>query len=125
MSARFGDTDSARRAFLRFLLASPLTGGLAGSAGLAALGSAWPAPSHAQLAVRRELDALSRAATLIASSDEALNVSDFEPVMQARVNAGHFAYMAQGADDSTFITPCRCAGTLRYVHTACLLVNNF
>ncbi len=28
-----------------------------------------------------------------------MNVWDFEPVMRTRVNAGHYAYMAQGADD--------------------------
>jgi 4-hydroxymandelate oxidase len=92
---------SGRRAFLKFLLASPLARGVAGPGAL--LGAAWPIESGAQLVVRRELDALSRAAETITSVDEALNVFDFEPAMQAQVNAGHFAYMAQGADDSSIL----------------------
>lgn len=98
-----GNNDSSRRAFLRFLLASPLMRGFAGAASVASLGAAWPLRSSAQLDVRRELDALSRADQIIGSSDEALNVFDFEPAMRAQVNAGHFAYMAQGADDSSIL----------------------
>jgi isopentenyl diphosphate isomerase/L-lactate dehydrogenase-like FMN-dependent dehydrogenase len=94
--------DFSRRAFLEYLLASPLARGVAGAA-FAATGAAWPLRSSAQLDVRRELDVLGRADEIIESADEALNVFDFEPAMRAEVNAGHFAYMAQGADDSTML----------------------
>jgi len=93
--------STGRREFLQYLLASPLARAAAGPAAL--LGAAWPHESTAQLDVRRELDVLSRAAQTIASADEALNVFDFEPAMRAQVNAGHFAYMAQGADDSSIL----------------------
>ena len=85
--------DHSRRQFLSFLAGSPLLYGLSGTllAGAAAAQT------------RSQTDAVLRGALefkdLIKSVDEALNVWDFEPVMRARVNAGHYAYMAQGADD--------------------------
>jgi len=103
MSARDRGTDNARRAFLQYVLASPLLQGLASTASLTTLAAGWPQRSLAQLGVRRELDAQGRAEGVIESIDEALNVFDFEPAMRARVNAGHFAYMAQGADDGTIL----------------------
>jgi isopentenyl diphosphate isomerase/L-lactate dehydrogenase-like FMN-dependent dehydrogenase len=36
---------------------------------------------------------------ILKSVDQALNVWDFEAAMRTRANAGHYAYMAQGADD--------------------------
>ncbi|HVY64461.1 MAG TPA: alpha-hydroxy acid oxidase [Gammaproteobacteria bacterium] len=85
--------DHSRRQFLSFLAGSPLLCGLGGSvlAGVAAAQT------------RSQDDAVLRGALefkdIIKSVDEALNVWDFEPAMRARVNAGHYAYMAQGADD--------------------------
>jgi 4-hydroxymandelate oxidase len=85
--------DRSRREFLRFLAGSPLLYGAGGTllAGVAAAQT------------RSENDAVLSGALLfkdvIKTVDEALNVFDFEPAMRARVNAAHYAYMAQGADD--------------------------
>jgi 4-hydroxymandelate oxidase len=103
MSARYRGTDTSRRAFLRYVLASPLSRGLAGPASVALGGALGWSRADAQLDVRRELDALSRAEGIIGSVDDAFNVFDFEPAMRSRVNAGHFAYMAQAADDGTIL----------------------
>jgi len=85
--------DQSRRQFLRFLAGSPLLPGLGG----ALLAGAATAQT------RYQNDAVLSGALqfkdLIERPDQALNVWDFEPVMRARVNAGHYAYMAQGADD--------------------------
>ena len=77
--------DDSRRSFLRFLAQSPLLYGLGGALTLERLGA-------------QELSAES--GLLINRLDEALNVFDFEAVMKSRIGAGHWAYMAQGADDS-------------------------
>ena len=85
--------DHSRRQFLTFLAGSPLLYGLSGTllAGAAAAQT------------RSETDAVLRGALefkdVIKSVDQALNVWDFEAAMRTRVNAGHYAYMAQGADD--------------------------
>jgi isopentenyl diphosphate isomerase/L-lactate dehydrogenase-like FMN-dependent dehydrogenase len=86
----------SRRQFLRYLSASPLLRGLATGAGIeAALGI------FADIAVAQP--ALGSPDRLIASVEEALNVFDFEPVLKANVNPGHYAYMAQGVDDSSML----------------------
>lgn len=103
MSARGSNAAASRRAFLRYVLASPFAQGLASTASLTAIGAGWISRAEAQLDVRRELDILSRSDEIIESVDQALNVFDFEPAMRARTDAGHFAYMAQGADDSTIL----------------------
>ncbi len=79
----------SRRNFLRFLAQSPLLYGLAGTLTTAAARAQDDAVLSGALAFK----------DVIKSVDEALNVWDFEPAMHARVNAGHYAYMAQGADD--------------------------
>jgi 4-hydroxymandelate oxidase len=83
----------SRRQFLRFLAGSPLLCGLGGTL-LARVAAAQ---------TRSEEDAVLSGALafkdVIKSVEEALNVWDFEAAMHARVNAGHYAYMAQGADD--------------------------
>lgn len=79
----------SRRNFLRFLAESPLLYGLGGTLASTA-------------AFAQDDSVLSGALDfkgLIASPDQALNVWDFEAVLRERVNAGHFAYMAQGSDD--------------------------
>lgn len=84
--------QASRRAFLQFLSASPLLRGVTAT-GIAAetlldtLGS----PVSAQ------------EAALIQSIDEAFNVFDFEPVLRANINPGHYAYMAQGVDDGSIL----------------------
>jgi len=86
--------DDSRRSFLRFLAQSPLLYGLGGALTLERLGA-------------QELSAES--GLLINRLDEALNVFDFEAVMKSRIGAGHWAYMAQGADDSGTIAANRAA----------------
>jgi isopentenyl diphosphate isomerase/L-lactate dehydrogenase-like FMN-dependent dehydrogenase len=79
----------SRRNFLRFLAESPLLYGLGGAlaAGLAR------AQDDAVLSGSLKWD------KLVTSPEQALNVWDFEAVFRERVNAGHYAYMAQGSDD--------------------------
>jgi isopentenyl diphosphate isomerase/L-lactate dehydrogenase-like FMN-dependent dehydrogenase len=85
--------EHSRRQFLSFLAGSPL---LYGSSGTLL--------AHAAAAqTRSQTDAVLRGALefkdVIKSVDQALNVWDFEAALRTRVNAGHYAYMAQGADD--------------------------
>ena len=86
-------TDS-RRSFLRFLAQSPLLYGLGSALALERLAAQ-------ELSVESGL--------LIRSIDEALNVFDFEAAMKSRIGEGHWAYMAQGADDSGTIAANRAA----------------
>ena len=84
------DQYASRRKFLQFLAASPL---LAAS-DLAALAA--EAPSRLpdpMMWAPRNLD------KLISTPKEAINVFDFEPVMQKNVPPAHFGYMASGIDD--------------------------
>ena len=82
----------SRRAFLQLLATSPLLRGLTAT-GLVA--EPW---------VAALLDpALAQTPALIRSVDEAFNVFDFEPVLRANVNPGHYAYMAQGVDDGSIL----------------------
>jgi isopentenyl diphosphate isomerase/L-lactate dehydrogenase-like FMN-dependent dehydrogenase len=87
------ERDRSRRQFLRFLAASPLLCGLSGAL----------LPGAAAGQTRSQDDAVLRGALdfndVIGSVDQALNVWDFEAVTRTRVNAGHYAYLAQGADD--------------------------
>jgi 4-hydroxymandelate oxidase len=85
-------SQASRRAFLRFLGTSPLLRALTTAGLLAdALIDAASNPATAQ------------AAALIQSVDEAFDVFDFEPVLRAKVNPGHYAYMAQGVDDGSIL----------------------
>src|SRR5207248_4518017 len=84
------DQAESRRAFLKFLAASPL---LAAS-DLAAWANESPSRlPDPMLWAPRNLD------KLISSPKEAINVFDFEPVMAKNVPPAHFGYMATGADD--------------------------
>src|SRR6266702_4044164 len=84
------DQVASRRRFLQFLAASPL---LAGS-DLAAWASENPSRLPDPMVwAPRTLD------KLISSPKEAINVFDFEPVMQKNVPPAHFGYMASGLDD--------------------------
>src|SRR5690606_7935220 len=79
----------SRRNFLRFLAESPLLCGLGG----ALAGAVARAQDDAVLSGALDFDGV------IASPAEAVNVWDFETAIRARLNAGHYAYIAQGADD--------------------------
>jgi isopentenyl diphosphate isomerase/L-lactate dehydrogenase-like FMN-dependent dehydrogenase len=84
------DQATSRRLFLKFLAASPL---LAAS-DLAVFAN--EAPSRLpdpMMWAPRTLD------KLISTPKEAINVFDFEPVMQKNVPPAHFGYMASGIDD--------------------------
>jgi 4-hydroxymandelate oxidase len=76
--------STARREFLRFLVASPY---------LAALGGA-----AAFLQQRASAQAVQTAADTMASPADALNVLDFEEAARRTVLPGHWAYMASGVD---------------------------
>jgi 4-hydroxymandelate oxidase len=80
----------SRREFLRFLAQSPLYAGV----GAALLGRTAGAQQN-DAVLSGSLDVTGT----IASPEQALNVFDFEPVLRERLNAGHYAYMAQGSDD--------------------------
>jgi 4-hydroxymandelate oxidase len=81
--------EGSRREFLRFLAQSPLLYGLAGTLGATTARAQDDAVLNGSLAFK----------DVIKSVDEALNVWDFEAAMRTHANAGHYAYMAQGADD--------------------------
>jgi len=79
------ETSMARRAFLRFLAASPYVASLGGvTAFLERRPLAGQAPTPADV---------------IASPAEALSVLDFEEAAHHKVLPGHWAYMASGVDD--------------------------
>src|SRR5687767_4696357 len=82
----------SRRKFLRFLAESPLLCGLGGLGG-----------TLAATAARAQDDSVLSGSLafsdVITSPAQALNVWDFENALRARLNPGHFAYMAQGSDD--------------------------
>ena len=79
----------SRRKFLRFLAESPLLYGLGGA--LAA--TAARAQDDAVLSGALDFDGV------ITSPSEAVNVWDFEAAIRKTLNAGHYAYIAQGSDD--------------------------
>jgi 4-hydroxymandelate oxidase len=79
----------SRREFLRFLAESPLAYGV----GASLLGGLAHAQDDSVLSGSLKFDGL------ITTSEQAINVWDFEAVLRNRLNPGHFAYMAQGSDD--------------------------
>jgi len=79
------DPDPSRRAFLRWLAGSPLLS----FAGL----QACTVGREERTASTRDLD------QLIRSSDDAINVFDFEAVARNNLPPAHFGYMATGVDD--------------------------
>jgi isopentenyl diphosphate isomerase/L-lactate dehydrogenase-like FMN-dependent dehydrogenase len=83
--------QTSRRAFLRFLAASPLFASLdlAGCTGRGSSAAAGPGKGT------RPPDP---APDLIASADEALDVFDFRAVAQHRLPPAHWGYMATGVD---------------------------
>src|SRR5438105_6801338 len=98
------DQAESRRAFLKFLAASPL---LAAS-DLAAWANENPSRlPDPMLWAPRNLD------KLISSPKEAINVFDFEPVMAKNVPPAHFGYMASGIDDEVTLRAHR-EGVLKY-----------
>ncbi len=84
------DQAASRRKFLQFLAASPFFA----ASDLAAFASEQPSRLPDPMVwAPRTLD------KLISSPKEAINVFDFEPVMQKNVPPAHFGYMASGLDD--------------------------
>ena len=79
----------SRRKFLRFLAESPLLYGLGG----AVAATAARAQDDAVLSGALDFDGV------ITSPSEAVNVWDFEAAIRKTLNAGHYAYIAQGSDD--------------------------
>ena len=80
------DGMTARREFLKFLLASPY---------VAALGGVGTFLERSVLA--------DDSAGVIASPADALSVLDFEDAARRVVQPGHWAYMASGVDDDRTI----------------------
>ena len=76
-------TRNSRRRFLQFLSQSPLLYGLGGALSLERLAA----------------QELSGQGVMVDRLEDALNVFDLEVVMKSRISPGHWAYMAQGADD--------------------------
>jgi 4-hydroxymandelate oxidase len=81
------DVSRSRRAFLRFLAASPYVASLGGVAAFLERSAPGAAAQSAPVA--------------IASPADALNVFDFEDAARLKVLPGHWAYMASGVDDDT------------------------
>jgi isopentenyl diphosphate isomerase/L-lactate dehydrogenase-like FMN-dependent dehydrogenase len=79
----------SRRRFLRFVASSPLLYGFGATLGAGAV----CAQDDAVLNGALEFNGL------ITSPDQALNVWDFENAIRNQLNAAHYAYLAQGADD--------------------------
>jgi isopentenyl diphosphate isomerase/L-lactate dehydrogenase-like FMN-dependent dehydrogenase len=84
------DQATCRRQFLKFLAASPLFAASDLAAWADETPSRLPDP---MMWAPRNLD------KLISTPKEAINVFDFEPVMQKNVPPAHFGYMASGIDD--------------------------
>jgi len=67
--------------------------------------------------------------TCMSSSRRNLGMSDLEAVGEVNVGVEPLCRICQLADDSatsvrsSVISPCRCAGSLQYTHTACLVVS--
>src|SRR5688572_23106645 len=80
---------ASRRKFLRFLAESPLLYGLGGTFAAATAS----AQDDAVLSGALSFDGV------ISSAEQAVNVWDFEAAVRKSLNAGHYAYIAQGADD--------------------------
>jgi isopentenyl diphosphate isomerase/L-lactate dehydrogenase-like FMN-dependent dehydrogenase len=98
------DQDASRRAFLKFLAASPFFA----SSCLPALANETPSRlPDPMLWAPRNLD------KLISTPKEAINVFDFEPVMAKNVPPAHFGYMASGIDDEVTLRANR-EGFLKY-----------
>jgi 4-hydroxymandelate oxidase len=89
----------SRRNFLRFLAQSPLLYGLGGTLAAAAA----RAQDDAVLSGALDYDGV------IMSPDQAVNVWDFETAIRRSLNAGHYAYIAQGSDDLGTIAANRAA----------------
>jgi 4-hydroxymandelate oxidase len=88
---------ASRRQLFRFLAASPL----------------FVSGAFAQGTVARPADPLTRGASeldkLIENAKQALDVFDFEPVMQKNVPPAHFGYMVTGVDDEVTLRANRAA----------------
>src|SRR5205823_12694770 len=98
------DQFASRRALLKFLAASPLLAHSDFAALAAETPNRLPDP---MVWAPRTLD------KLISSPKEAINVFDFEPVMQRNVPPAHFGYMASGIDDEVTLRANR-EGFLKY-----------
>src|SRR5437588_8405022 len=98
------DQIESRRAFLKFLAASPLVA----ASDLAAWANENPSRlPDPMLWAPRNID------KLIATPKDAINVFDFEPVMAKNVPPAHFGYMASGIDDEVTLRANR-EGFLKY-----------
>src|ERR1051325_2201502 len=86
------DADANRRRFLKYLAASPL---LAGSAGSALAEVLLPRPKAPDPLMWGPFDP----ADPIKSPKDAINFFAFEPVCRQNVRPAHFGYMAAGIDD--------------------------
>ena len=80
---------AARRAFLKFVAASPYVAALGGAAAFLRHTASAQAPPAATGAT----------GDVIPSPADALNVFDFEEAARRKVNPGHWYYMASGVDD--------------------------
>jgi isopentenyl diphosphate isomerase/L-lactate dehydrogenase-like FMN-dependent dehydrogenase len=89
----------SRRHFLRFLAESPLLFGLGATLATAAA----RAQDDAVLSGALDFDGV------IKSAEDAVNVWDFEAAVRTKLNAGHYAYVAQGSDDFGTIAANRAA----------------
>ena len=100
------DTRANRRRFLRYLAGSASVA----YAGGGSIARALEAPNRLpdpMVWAPRDLD------HLIATPKEAINVFDFEPVMQKNVPPAHFGFMASGIDDEVTLRANR-EGFLKY-----------
>ena len=82
--------QTARRAFLKFLAASPYVASLGGVAAFLRQGA---------LAQGRQSAQGQAVADVIASPADALNVFDFEEAAHRKVQPGHWAFTVSGVDD--------------------------
>lgn len=80
---------AARRAFLKFMAASPYVAALGGTAAFLRRSASAQSTSPQN----------STSAEVIANPADAFDVFDFEPAARRKVNPGHWAYMSSGVDD--------------------------
>src|SRR5215813_2812705 len=91
---------SQRRAFLKYLAASPV---FATASHLSSILGLLPLASTERDEFLREIDGVQSKDSVITSPDQALDVFEFEALAQKNLPPAHFGYLATGVDDDNTV----------------------